>query len=296
MEWASLINGGISLLGGLLGRKRKDPTPAQNIMSQAQGARQAADAYGFNPLTMLQYGQPGGAMGGGGGAPLASIELITGGLKDVADAFTGEAARRRAADQLEMDLAQLKLDQLRSGVLAVAPSAASAIGSGPTPIGPRTATVVQSAGRFQPARGGFNERSRKTGPFGPDNSPDPHRDSVPNPEPLLDRGSGHYVNGVYVEPAPGSSPASVMEENYGEMHGEIRGWQNYFMELLPGTRRIMDRSGWTQPDYDYSGELLSRIPSLGLSTSPPSRLTFGGTRPPPRRPDNIRTRGASGRW
>ena len=62
-------------------------------MSQAAGARQAAKEYGFNPLTMLQYGQPGGAMGGGGEAPLASIELITGGLGTIADELTGAAAR-----------------------------------------------------------------------------------------------------------------------------------------------------------------------------------------------------------
>lgn len=116
-----LLSGIGSVLGGLGGlfgssRRRRDPTPRQNLLSQAQGAREAADKYGFNPLTMLQYGQVGGAMGGGGGGapPLASIDLITGGLKDINDVISGDAARRRAADQLELDLAKVKIDQAKS--------------------------------------------------------------------------------------------------------------------------------------------------------------------------------------
>lgn len=145
-------------LGGLFGKKKKDPTPAQNLLSQAQGARQAADQYGFNPLTMLQYGQTGGAMGGGGGSPspLASIQLLTDGLKDVDDVVSGDAARRRAADQLNLDLAQLKLDQARSGVLAVAPDYAVNGIAGPSPLGVRPVRVTQSAGG---PRGGGNAAS-----------------------------------------------------------------------------------------------------------------------------------------
>lgn len=114
------IVGGIS---GILGRKKKDPSPRDNLLSQAKGARQAAEQYGFNPLTMLQYGQTGGAMAGGGGAaPLASIQMLTEGLQGLDDIRSGDAARRRQADQLELDLAQIKLDQLRSGVVVTPPS------------------------------------------------------------------------------------------------------------------------------------------------------------------------------
>lgn len=138
-------------LGSLFGKKKKQPTPAQNILSQAQGARQAADQYGFNPLTLLQYGQPGGAtpIGGGGTPPLASIGAITEGLKDIGDVVSGDAARRRAADQLELDLAQLKLEQAQSGVIAAAPGAAApgaaGVGSGPSPLG-RSAAVRPTQG------------------------------------------------------------------------------------------------------------------------------------------------------
>ena len=34
---------------GLFSKKKKDPTPKDNLLSQAKGARQAADQYGFNP-------------------------------------------------------------------------------------------------------------------------------------------------------------------------------------------------------------------------------------------------------
>ncbi|MBL4917252.1 hypothetical protein [Szabonella alba] len=133
----SIIGG----IGGLFGRK-KPPSPRDNIMSQAQGARDAAEKYGFNPLTLLQYGQPGGSMASGSAPPLASIELITGGLRDVADVTSGDAERRRVNDRLQNDLAQLKLDQLRSGVVAVGPSAVSTVGNGPPPVGQRAASAV----------------------------------------------------------------------------------------------------------------------------------------------------------
>lgn len=147
------LSGGASLLGGLFGEgglfgpKKKDTSPAANLLSQAKGARMAAEQYGFNPLTMLQYGQTAGSMSSGGGAPLASIDLISGGLRDLGDVFSGEAARKRAADQLQLDLAQLKLDQLRSGVIAVAPSASAAVGDGLPPLGRRAAAITSNAGQ-----------------------------------------------------------------------------------------------------------------------------------------------------
>lgn len=146
MDPLSLLSGVGSVLGGIGGlfgsKKKKDPTPRQNLLSQARGAREAADKYGFNPLTMLQYGQPGGAMGGGGGSapPLASIQAITDGLRDINDITSGAAERRRKAEELELDLAQIRLDQARSGVVAVGPGANS-VGTGPSPLGRRAVQV-----------------------------------------------------------------------------------------------------------------------------------------------------------
>lgn len=146
---------GVKILGGLkglFGKKDKPKSPSWNILSQAEGAREAAEKYGFNPLTMLQYGQPGGALGGGGGEPpLASIDLLTGGLDDLGSILSGDRERQRAADQLALDLAKLKLEQARSGVVAVAPSAASGVGDGQPVLGgstPRMVSYGQAARPF----------------------------------------------------------------------------------------------------------------------------------------------------
>lgn len=137
------------IVGGLFGGKKSQKTnsPAENLVSQAKGARWAAKEYGFNPLTMLQFGQTGGSMASGGGAPpLASIDLITSGLHDLNDVVSGDAARRRAADELELDLARVKLDQLRSGVISVPVNAADNIGSAPAAFGRRAGSVAVPSG------------------------------------------------------------------------------------------------------------------------------------------------------
>lgn len=134
----------LSGVGGLFGKK-KSASPASNIISQAKGARQAAERYGFNPLTMLQYGQPGGALGGGSsGPPLASFEMISAGLDALSPEAREERAIKREADQLNLDLAKLKLEQARSGVAYAPGSAAGAIGGG-SPLG-RTAVTVLPGG------------------------------------------------------------------------------------------------------------------------------------------------------
>lgn len=56
---SSLIKVGGSLLGGLFGRKRSAFKESRlAILGQAAGARQAAEQYGFNPLTLLGVSQP----------------------------------------------------------------------------------------------------------------------------------------------------------------------------------------------------------------------------------------------
>ena len=158
-----LIQGGLSIASGLKGlfggsKEPKQPDIRKNMIEQAQGARLAAAQQGFNPLTMLQYGQPGGAgfASGGGEAPvLASIDAITSGLAGVDDILSGDAARRRQADELELDLARVKLDQARSGVAIAAPrqAVASGVGSGTSPLGIRPQTVAQSNTRPATASG-----------------------------------------------------------------------------------------------------------------------------------------------
>ncbi|AXF52646.1 MAG: DNA pilot protein [Microviridae sp.] len=106
------VLGGIS---GLFGKKKKDYSEWHSMLNSAGGAREAAEKYGFNPLTLL-----GNVRGGGNqqaeGPPLASFDLIAQGLRDVNDVVSGDAERRRAAEQLNLDIARIKLDQARSGV------------------------------------------------------------------------------------------------------------------------------------------------------------------------------------
>ena len=144
-----------SLIGGAAGlfsKKRARPRP-ENTVKLAQGARQAAERYGFNPLTMLGAGSSMGGGGGGGDAPpLASIQMLTEGLKSVDDAISGDAERRRQADQLQIDLAKVQLEQARSGVIASGSTAADSVGGSLSPLGAPRGTHVQKTARAVPAR------------------------------------------------------------------------------------------------------------------------------------------------
>lgn len=164
VAWAPAISAVGSLLGGLggiFGRKKKQPSPRDNMMSQAAGARDAAAKYGFNPLTMLQYGQPAGTGIADAGPPLASIAMLTDGLSGLADEFSGDADHRRAQERLDYDIAKLKYDQLRTGIVAAGPAgtgiytsrpnAADNIGGSLSPLGrnngTRTQTISQAVSR-----------------------------------------------------------------------------------------------------------------------------------------------------
>ena len=138
MSWAA-VAGVAKVVGGLAsafgGGSKGAPSARENIMKAAQGARQAQEAYGFNPLTMLGSGA--GMAGGGGGSPppLASVQLLTEGLEGIDDVSSGDAARRRQAEQLEIDLAKLRLDQARSGVITSQAMAGETVSRTPSPIG-----------------------------------------------------------------------------------------------------------------------------------------------------------------
>lgn len=106
-------------LKGLFGKKEKAPSVQDNLLAQAAGARAAADKYGFNPLTMLQYGNTAGTglAPAAGPPPLASLEVLTSGLSEFDPQVKADRERQRQADELNLDLARLKLEQARSGVV-----------------------------------------------------------------------------------------------------------------------------------------------------------------------------------
>jgi len=136
----SLIGGAFSLFSASKQRSQAKEDAANKFID----LRASALAGGFNPLTALQ------ATGGAGfGAypssapPLASIEFLTGAADGIVDEVSGAADLRRATDRLNFDLAALKLDQARSGVvLPPPPSAVAAFGA--SPLGALPVTVAQS--------------------------------------------------------------------------------------------------------------------------------------------------------
>lgn len=144
------VIGGVS---GLFSKSKGPPSARENTVKLAQGARQASERYGFNPLTMLGAGSSMGGGGGGGGAPpLASIQMLTEGLQGIDDVVSGDADRRRQADQLQLDLAKVQLEQARSGVIASGSTAADAVGGSLSPLGASRGTYAQNTVRAVPAR------------------------------------------------------------------------------------------------------------------------------------------------
>lgn len=149
----AIIAGGFKLLGGLFGSKKKTMSPAQSIVSTAQGARQGAKQYGFNPLTLLQASNAtaGAGMDMGGTPPLASLSILG---DIVEDTFGEEAETRREHNRLQNELLRLEVDRAHSlSGVAVARSVAGggALGGG--------APVYQSGG---PVRDFLDEDDRGT--------------------------------------------------------------------------------------------------------------------------------------
>lgn len=197
-----LLSGVGSIIGGIgsLFGKGKTSDPRSNIHSAAKGAREAAAKYGFNPLTLLQYGSNGfGGTTQGAAPPLASIDMITGGLRDINDVVSGDAERRRQADELKMDLAKLEMEKLRAGIVAVGQSGAASVGGGAPTFG-RSARAMSNVAEPQ---------------------------VVSNP----DRTSVQFM-GYDTDPYMGMSDAEEYEKRYGEVGGVAFGVANIVTDVL----------------------------------------------------------------
>jgi len=123
----AIIAGGLKLLGGLFGRKQKQMTPAQSIMSTATGVTDAAAATGLNRLTLLSASNAtaGAGMSMGGPPPLASLSV----LGDIIDEnFSDDAKARKEYNRLQNELLTLEVGRART--LATVPVAASLAGGG----------------------------------------------------------------------------------------------------------------------------------------------------------------------
>lgn len=122
----SLVSGVFGVLGAKQTRKDAQSDAANKFVD----LRNAAIAGGFNPLTALE------ATGGSGfgnypssAPPLASIELLKGALDAGAAELNGSAENQRKADRLNLDLAQIKVDQAKASAKFAPPVSATGAGS-----------------------------------------------------------------------------------------------------------------------------------------------------------------------
>lgn len=136
-----LLGAAVSAMGASKARKQAIGDAANKFVD----LRAAAEKGGFSPLTALQAtGGAGFGNYGSSAPPLASVELLTGAVGKFYDEASGQGAQRRATDKLNFDLAQLRLDQARSGVYVPSPPSAVA-GMGPSPLGNSVVTVQNGA-------------------------------------------------------------------------------------------------------------------------------------------------------
>lgn len=213
----------------------------QKYLAMSEGARNA----GFNPLTVLQAGgaNTGFTASAGGPPPLASAEILSGGLRDLNDELSGENDRRRAANQLEQELAQVKLDTMRAALAG--PSAADAVGLGPSTVGRRAATVAQR--NVVPAGGQSGSDIRLADPVA---LLDGSAGGIAVPDGRLDRGTGSYVAGRRLDAAPGWSPASVIEEEYGDVGSWVYGGAKFLADANHTFNRGPGQTRGTPLEYN----------------------------------------------
>ena len=103
------------ILGGRERKQRKSDAKAKFT-----DLRASAEKAGFNPLTALMA--TGGQGFGDYGAsipPLATSNFLSSAASSVAKEMTGEAAVQRATDRANQEMAELALEQMRSGVAGV---------------------------------------------------------------------------------------------------------------------------------------------------------------------------------
>lgn len=166
----SVLAGVGSIIGGLgsiFGNKKG--LPSDQVNGLAKGARLAAKNFGINPLTMLQSaGGAGLQQSGSNYAPLASIELITGGIADIVDRNSEANKTREAQEKLDLELAKVKLDQMRSGVIGHVTNAVDNVGTGLSPLGRNSSQVAQPTGPRPVTRGMASAQVPHKNPIAPD--------------------------------------------------------------------------------------------------------------------------------
>lgn len=137
MVASALIGAGASLLGGLFGRKKEKSAQTNSrdaIMGQARGSREAADKYGFNPLTLLGASSAVGPSQSAnylGSAIADAGMLLADGLAKRQDKIGREAALAKQNEELKLQVRELTLRPKFGGIYAqrqAVPSLGAALG------------------------------------------------------------------------------------------------------------------------------------------------------------------------
>lgn len=149
--FGAILGAGASLLGGILGKPDKpkyvsaQQQSREGILGQAEGARQAADKYGFNPLTLLGVSSPLPAFQGQSapnylGSAIADAGMILAdGMARKADAGK-KSALEQQNDELRDRIKELTLRPRVGGVYAqrqATPTLRAALGQPEAPDGMR---------------------------------------------------------------------------------------------------------------------------------------------------------------
>lgn len=199
----SLISAGASLLGGIFGKSK-----AKYVTPDYAKIRRKAEAAGFNPLTALTSapGQVVQSQNYMGSAIADAGLLLADGMAKKAEQ-EGEVSKLREQNQkLAEKVQNLTLRPPIGGIYAATestPSLRQALGGKDVLADRLHDPVALEAG----GSGG-----------------------IAVPDPRLDRGTGFYINGHRLEAAPGWSPASVAEDEYGDVGQAFYGIGKFFAD------------------------------------------------------------------
>lgn len=231
----TLIAAGGNLLGGLLGRGKK-VRAQDNSYGHVKGIMKAAKEFGFNPLTLL------GSVSAVGGAAADNSSLGQGIANAALIASDAISAKRATAKRLNDYQTQNQRLQSRLDAITIRPPVPGVYGRARLPSDPE----VYGDDRGNPLHDPVKlDRGAGGG--------------IAVPDPRLDRGSGGYGHGFRLEPAPGYSPASVIEEEYGDVASWGYGLVKVGADVGYNARRFTDYMGWTTPGTVAGAQMLKTL-------------------------------------
>ncbi|XZQ27845.1 hypothetical protein ACTTAL_09700 [Rhodobacter capsulatus] len=124
---------GIGAVGGLFGKKAPTPLITSIFRRSALAGRLKIR---FQPVDSASVWSTGWLLGDGGRSSAFGVARIPGEIvSDFDPEVKADKERQRQADQLNLDLARLKLEQARSGVVIAPQSAVQSVGQGPRLLG-----------------------------------------------------------------------------------------------------------------------------------------------------------------